>query len=389
MRRTAAVVLAVLVAAPLLFGSAAGSHTEESTVDCTFPVSATDATGTTVTVSEAPERVVVLGPSAAQTMWAIGAQETVVGMPVNRYTAYLNGSTERTNVVGDRGQPVRETVVAAQPDLVLAPNIITNDTVSTLREALPEGAAVYRFDAATTLEDVAAKTELTGQLVGSFDGAATVAAEYRGRVSAIETATADAERPTVYFAMGGGWTAGTETFIGTIIETAGGRNVATAANISGYAKISQEVIAAEDPDWIVVGKGMPVPKNAAVNESTAVQEGNILEVDSNLLNQPGPMTRIPLTQLAQAFHPDRVSEKALANADVPDPVRCHADVETATPTPTATPTTSPTPTASPSPTATPTPTATTTTSNAGGPGFGVPVAVVGMVAAAGALARRD
>jgi len=395
MERTAAILLAVLVTAPLLAGSAAGAH-DQATVDCTFPVSVTDATGTNVTVDEQPDRIVVLGPSAAQTVWALGAEESVVGMPVNRYTAYLDGREGKTNVVGERGQPIRETVVATNPDLVLAPNIITTDTVDKLREALPDDVGVYRFRAAGSYDDVANKTERTGQLVGAFETAAAIAAESRGVASAIDDATDGRERPIVYYAMGGGWTAGTETFIGKLIERAGGRNLAAAADITGYASISSEIVAAEDPDWIVLGEGTPLPTGPAVNDSTAVEEGNVLRVDANFLNQPGPKTRLPLEAMAGAFHPDAVTDETLENVETLAPTQCQA-ATTATTT-TSTPTTdeppspsSPTTDEPTSPTtdaATPTTTTATGTTGGSGPGFGVVVALAGLLAAVGLLARR-
>jgi iron complex transport system substrate-binding protein len=396
MRPTAAVCFAVLVALPLAFGSAGTAVAQTGPVDCSYPVSATDATGTNVTVAEEPERIVVLGPSTAQTVWEIGAQDGVVGMPVNAFTAYLDGREGKTNVVNENGQPVNEQVLATEPDLVLAPNIIQNESVETLREALPDDVPVYRFAGAESMEDVAAKTELTGRLVGEFDAAAQSAAETRGVVSAIAEATADRERPTVYYAMGGGFTAGTETFIGELIDAAGGRNVAAAANITGYAAISQEVIADEDPDWIVVNRGMSVPANPAVNESTAIQEGNVLEVDPNYLNQPGPRTVIPLEQMAEAFHPDAVTGDTVANAETPEPTQCVGDV---TPTPTTpdetTTTTSTTTDGTTTATTTESTTATTetdattsATTDGSGAGFGVVATLVALVAALALATRR-
>ncbi|MEF8775680.1 MAG: PGF-CTERM-anchored ABC transporter substrate-binding protein [Haloarculaceae archaeon] len=393
MERAAAILLATLLTAPLLAGGVAGSHAQASPVDCTFPVSATDATGTAVTVDDEPGRLVVLAPSAAQTVWAIGAQDAVVGMPVNQFTAYLDGRENKTNVVGERGQPVREAVVASTPDLVLAPNIITNETVEKLRDALPDDVAVYRVQAARSVEDVAAKTELTGQLVGAFDEAARVAAETRGVAATIAEATADRERPTIYYALGGGWTAGTETFIGNLVELAGGENVAAAANITGYAPISQEVIAAEDPDWIVLGEGTPLPKNPAVNDSTAVEEGNVLTVDANFLNQPGPKTVIPLEAMARAFHPDAVPSETLENVDTPEPTQCEADASTPT---TATTTTAEPTTATDEPVSTtpdePTTTSVAETTSGSGPGFGVVatlVALLALLAVVPSMLRRD
>lgn len=299
-------------------GPTVAAAQSSGSVDCTFPVTATDATGTQITIEDKPERIVVAGPSAAQVMWEIGAQETVVGMPVNQYTSYLEGSESRTNVVDSRLQPIREKVVGLNPDLVLVPNIVQNDTVENLRSA---GLTVFRFEKAKSFADVTAKTELTGQLVGEFDSAAKVAAQTRGTVTAVEDAVADADRPRAYYPMGGGYTAGSNTFINDIIESAGATNIA-AEPIDGYDTISSEVVAQANPQWLVMQEGFPVPSNAGVNGTTAVQKDQIARINPNFVNQPGPRTTEVLRTLAETFHPDAYSDIDFQNIETPAPTTC-------------------------------------------------------------------
>jgi iron complex transport system substrate-binding protein len=315
------VALALLVVLAGVGTTTAATDADVQAVECEFPITVTDATGAEVTVEAEPERVVVLGPSTAQTMWEIGAREKVVGMPVNQYTAYLNGSESKAHVVNDLGQPVQERVVNQSADLVLAPNIIQNDTIESLRDAEQ---TVYRFEAATTLEDVYAKTELTGRLVGEFENASGVSAEMRATVEAVRSAVADEPRPRVYYPLGGGYTAGSGTYIDDVIAAAGGGNIAADAGISGYKTISQEEITARNPEWVVLG-GLPSPPaNPAVNGSTAVAQEQVLSVDANYLNQPGPRTVGPLVAMAEAFHPDAMADVDTENVEALDPTECRA-----------------------------------------------------------------
>ncbi len=332
-RAVAALTLAVVLAGLALPGGPAGAVAAQSTVDCSFPVTLTDATGAAVTVPDRPDRIVVLGPSAAQQVWAIGAQERVVGMPVNQYTAYLEGREGIENVVGQDGQPTQERVVGLQPDLVLAPNIIQNETVESLRNA---GLTVYRYGEARSLEDVYGEIETTGRLLGAFESAAQVSAEMQGTVAAIRTAVADEPRPRVYYPLGGGWTAGNNTFISDLIQTAGGQNIAVQAGIERYATISPEVIAERDPEVIVAHENASLPTGAAVNNSTAMQEGNVVRLNPNFLNQPGPRNTEPLERLARALHPEAMANASVEDADAPSPSQCAqaGTTEQATPSPT-------------------------------------------------------
>lgn len=325
---------------------------------CSFPFSSTDATGTEVTVEEEPERIVTLNPSAAQTMWEIGARDKVVG--VSKYAMYLEGAEAKTNISGSgRTAVVVEKVVALEPDLVLAPNTIQNETVSKLRES---GLTVYRFEFASSIDDVKRKTELTGQIVGACDGAHEAVERMDRELSTVESAVEGQDRPRVLYVFFG-YTAGEGTFIHEMIEFAGGENVAAEANITGYQQISDEVVVDRNPEWIVLNGDNPnVPQTEAYNGTTAVEQDNVLVLNASYVSQPAPRIIRPIVKMAKAFHPETY---AAAN-------------ETATPTPTDTETA----------TVAETPTAESTPTAVDGPGFGLAAGLAGIVLAL-ALGRRD
>ena len=340
---TAAVLLVVLIAAPVGGGSAAaqstasdGGQTSGATPageTCQFPFSRSDATGTTVSVDSDPDRVVALQPSAAQTMWEIGASDEVVGMPVNRYTSYLEGYQRPTNVVAADDFTVNvEAVVNASPDLVLAPNVTTVDTVRQLRDA---GLTVYHFGAANTIEDVYGKTLLTGQLTGNCEGAAERTARMRVRIDRVRRAVADEPRPSVVYPLGGGVVAGSDTFLHEMITTAGGSNLAAEAGISGYGQISAEVIVAEDPQWLILNDGLPRSEIQidAYNETTAIRADQVIRVNPNYANQPAPRVVIVVEQLARALHPEAMAAANETANTVASPTTDDADtpVDTGSP----------------------------------------------------------
>lgn len=312
-----AVVLMMLAAGGVAVSSAAASvQTSQSvdggiaqpsemegtqTADCSYPIEVTDATGETVTIEQRPDRIVAVAPSAAQTAWEIGAQDRVVGMPQGYSTAYLDGRENKTDVVNSELQPVTEEVVDLEPDLVLAANVNYNQSVQSLRDA---GLTVVKFESASSMDDVIAKTRLTGRLVGNCEQAAQVNADMNETIDQVDEQAAAGEDPSVYYAMGGGYTAGPNTFIGDVIETAGGENIAPAADISTYGEISQEVIVSENPDWIVTTSRRNIRWGEAINSTTAVREGQIITVNGNYMSQPGPRITQPLQELSAAFNPD-------------------------------------------------------------------------------------
>ncbi|MFB6081318.1 MAG: PGF-CTERM-anchored ABC transporter substrate-binding protein [Halanaeroarchaeum sp.] len=303
------------------------------TDDCTFPVTMTDATGTAVTVASEPERVVTLGPSAAQTMWEIGAEEKVVGL--SKYASYLEGADSRTNVSGaGRSFVVAEKVVALEPDLVLAPNIIGNETVEKLRSA---GLTVYRFEAAASMDDIRQKTERIGRLTGACEGAAERVRAMNATLERVRRAVEGRDRPRVLYYMSGGYTAGDGTFIDTIITTAGGTNLAAAAGIDGYGQISPEVVVKRNPQWILRGGDyVTVPKTAAFNGTTAVQKGQVRTLNANYVSQPAPRTVLVVERLAKTFHPAAFAEAPTSTTQPTTETTDSATTETTTPPPTST-----------------------------------------------------
>ncbi len=294
--RLGVLVLGVVLLAGALSAPAAAAHDDAG---CSFPVTGTDMTGTAVSLDEPAEEVVVLDASSAQVFWEIGAEDRVTGMPVEDFTAYLDGSATRRDVT-DGQQVLAERVVELDPDLVVAPNYLGEGTVAQLRGA---GLAVYQFPLEDSFEAVYAKTELYGHLVGECGAANETVAETRAAVEAVRERVDGRERPRVLYYFFG-FAAGEETFIHDLVEAAGGRNVAAAAGVTGYVELSGEVVLEEDPEWIVAPSHAGLPEGDPFASTTAVRTNQTLVVDENLVSQAGPRVVEPLETMAGAFHPE-------------------------------------------------------------------------------------
>jgi iron complex transport system substrate-binding protein len=326
--------------------------------DCSFPVTATDTTGTEVTVDERPERIVALQPSDAQILWDIGAQDRVVGMAKTQYTAYLPGRADKTNVQGDSGVSV-EQVIGLQPDVVIASNVTNIETVRQLRAA---GITVYHFGQVTSLSEIDRNIRTVGQLVGSCEGGDAAATEFEVAVERARTASETAtDRPDVLYYFFD-FTTGTGTHIHDVIETAGGNNLAADAGLEGYRQVNTELVVERDPAWIVYPDDATLPASEAYNGTTAYQEGQTVALRYDYINQPGPRVALPLTKLAKTWHPEAL---AAANESVTESSMAANATTTATPA--------------------------DATTTASGPGFGATAGFAGLLVAllgAALLARR-
>ena len=355
------ILLVVAAVGPAIAGVGAATSTDvvAQSETCSFPYTATDATGTDVTIDADPERIVTLNPSAAQTMWELGARDQVVG--VSQYASYLDGAEGRTNVSGPSGPSV-EAVLATDPDLVLVPSSSYGAATERTEQLRAQGIPVFVFGEGTSLEFVANKTERIGRLTGNCEAGVRRATEMRRSIELMAQVLDGEDRPVglnVFF----GYTSGANTFIGDVMETGGLRNGAAEANVSGFQVINDESVVELNPEWIVVPENSPVPQTAAYNSTTAVQEGHVVVVDTNYLQQPAPRAVIAAETILEAVHPEAYDEYQRLQAE------SGTTTETETPPP-ETP-------------ATVTPTSTTTT---GAPGFGPAVSVVALAAAVVGLA---
>ncbi|WP_224447302.1 PGF-CTERM-anchored ABC transporter substrate-binding protein [Haloprofundus salilacus] len=400
MRQTVSTILTVLVVLSLVAPATAAATTAPAAAgvgaadaghgispavqaDCSFPFTATDATGTEVTVDERPERVTTLTPSAAQTMWEIGGKDQVVG--VSQFALYLDGAESRTNVSAAGFGVNNEKVVGTNPDLVLAPNATPVETVDALRNS---GLTVFYMPEAKTVEDVREKTTLIGQLTGNCEGAVETNAWMTQNVDAAENATADAERPTVLYPLGGGYVAGGDTFISAMINASGGSNVAAERGLSGYPQVSDEVVVEANPEILLVQTEADAKRYVTTEPyaSTAAGENNrTVVVDQNYLNQPAPRSVVyAVRNMTNGFHPD-ADPAFVTRSEVEASANASAETSSADSTDEPGELTEQSPE---TPAAADGGETDAETTNTTGPGFGVAASVAALVVAA-LLARRS
>jgi iron complex transport system substrate-binding protein len=316
LRRSLPALVALFVLCSLTVAAvpAAGATLQDGT-DCGFPYSAQDATDTDVTIEEQPDRIVVLQASAAQTVWELEADDRVVGAPVNPTTSYLDGIEDTQDILkADRFTVNQEAVVDVDADLVLAPNVIPDETVASLREA---NQTVYKFGFGTSLEFIAGKTARTGRLIGACDAAARTNEGFNATIEDVEAGTDEYDSPRVMY-FTDNFTAGGGTFVDSLLTTAGGTNVPAGNGVQGYGQINEEALLEWNPEVIVVsGVEGGVPDTPAYQQTYAVQNDQVVTVDANFVSQPAPKVVVALQTMAAAF--------------------AEADLEgEATPTPTAT-----------------------------------------------------
>ncbi len=269
-----------------------------------FPASVTDFQGRATTIAKRPERIVSIGPSNTEFLFALGAGDRVVG--VDDFSDVPAQAATKEKVGGVKVNV--EKVVSLRPDLVVSVKF-SDGTIERLATA---GAPVLVIDP-QSLDDVYRTSVVLGTAVGA-DGQ-KLASDIAVRVDAVRAKTASAtSRPRVYHEVDASdpsklFTVGPGSFIAQIVDIAGGTNIAARAG-SAYPQLSPEEIVRLDPEVIVLADadyGVTAEQVAARqgwSGIAAVRTKRIVPISDSLVSRPGPRVADAVEAYAKILHPE-------------------------------------------------------------------------------------
>jgi iron complex transport system substrate-binding protein len=285
-------------------------------------------------------RIVSLVPHATELLYALGLDDSIVGVTHECDWPPQTGEVARVTrdvlpaglSSGEIDAAVRERTEAGQaiyeldedrladlePDLIVTQELcpvcaVSYDDVAKVAERLPSQPKVIALDPKTFGETMADIRTLA-QATRTRDAALDLVARQRARVDQVKLAVRGARRPTVaaiewfdpvYIA--GHWTP-------QIIELAGGRDILGFAG-EHSERMDWETVAAARPDVVLCipcGYDGPRALEEAHRFAGPLREVGAREVialdASAYFSRPGPRLVDGLETLAHALHPDRVPE---------------------------------------------------------------------------------
>lgn len=240
-----------------------------------------------------PRRVVVLAPSAAEIVYALGAADRVVG--VSDFAAGLPGSEGKTRLGGF--VPDLERIAALKADLAVVSRDGTDRRAAERLAGL--GVRVVVTDA-TTLDGVLEDVRRVGSALGRNAEAERLVAAMERRISvagARVLSRPGTARPSALAVI---WpdppvVAGRGTFVGDLLERAGLRNVVP-EGAGEWPRVSYETLVGWNPRLVV---RPDTAENRAAFVSAfgpssrwhlvpSVREGRVLVLPGDWLERPGP-----------------------------------------------------------------------------------------------------
>lgn len=307
-------VLPTLIACRLLWASTFCSASSQAPNDISissrtsFPVTIKDDLGRTFRFDAPPKRIISLTPGYTETLFALGLGDRVVG--VDDYSDFPPEVVSKTKVGSGRQTSV-EQIVSLQPDLVVA--LVDEDKVDGLvAHGIP---AIELFP--NDLESVSRYILLLGKITDTQQRAQEIVNTMRRRIDQVQQRIRGLRPPRVFIELDGTdpvrpFTPGPPSFIGDMIQIAGGWNIAHDIRTRS-SQMSLETIVATDPEIIVLADAKnpinPQTKEDVLHRTgwsgiTAVRLGAVIQVDNVFLFRPSPRIVEGVEMLAKIFHPE-------------------------------------------------------------------------------------
>ncbi|GLU46604.1 ABC transporter substrate-binding protein [Nocardiopsis ansamitocini] len=264
-----------------------------------FPLTVADSRGE-VTLDAAPERIVSLSPSATEMLFAVGAGDQVVA--ADEYSNYPE-EAPTTDLSGFT--PSVEAITEYDPDLV----VMANDGEETVSQLEAVQIPVLLLPAAVGLDDTYSQLELLGEATGNGDEGTKAAEQLKTRIDGIvaEVEESGASDLTYYHEIDAAmYSVTSETFIGQVYSLFGLTNIADATEdtAGGYPQLSAEYIVEENPDLVFLSYpdgAQDFAERPAFDSVTAVEDGNVIELDADVSSRWGPRVADFAEDVAQAI----------------------------------------------------------------------------------------
>jgi iron complex transport system substrate-binding protein len=256
-----------------------------------FPVTVTS-DGTDTTIESRPEAIVSLSPTGTEMLYALGAGDQVVAVDSFSYFPDEAPTTDLSAF-----DPNVEAIIAYEPDLV----ILSDDRNDVVDGLAAVDVPTLVLPAAANIDDTYTQIELLGAATGNLGDAAELVATMQSDIEALLADLPERDEPLTYYHELDDtlYSVTSQTFIGEIYALAGLENVADSAegagDSGGYPQLSAEFLVDADPDLIFLADTKCCGQDADTvaarpgwSELSAVQAGNVIELDDDVASRWGP-----------------------------------------------------------------------------------------------------
>ncbi len=274
----------------------------EGDLDTKYPITVEDAFGRIVEFTEAPKKIISLAPHNTEIIYALGGQDELIG--VTSYCDYPLEAQEK-EVIGGFKTGDLERIIELEPDLILVYGEGDPDQNKVFTEA---GIKLLGFEP-ETVEDIVKDMELIGSVIDKQEEAMENKDRIIKNIEEVKEVVGGQSSPKVFYEV---WhdplmAASGNTFIGQVINLAGGTNIAH--DETGYDPYDMEKLVENNPEiYLAADDGLKtvedIKARPGYEEIDAIKNNKVYLLDANILSRPGPRVDQAVEIVAKALYPD-------------------------------------------------------------------------------------
>ena len=258
-----------------------------------------------------PKRIVSLTLGTDEILLSLVDSERILAVTDLAADPAVSNVSGRARPVPNKIKQVGiETIIALQPDLILAASYTSNDVIKQL-EAI--GFQLVRLELFSSIEGVKENIRRIAQAVGEEEKGKTLIAKMEQKLQGVRRKVSTVEaRPGVLPYSPEGWTAGSKTTFDEMIHLAGGKNLAAEAGITGHQKISLEVVIQLDPEIILLSAWQPdvdnfeqkILSHPVLKDVSAIKEKRVYALPEKYLTTVSHFIAEGVEEMARQLHPN-------------------------------------------------------------------------------------
>lgn len=271
----------------------------------------TDREGYAISLPDEINTIISIGPSNTEILVALGLSDRIVA--ADMFSADVPGipsgiSTELSIMGLDA-----EYVVNLMPDLVFITGMARaggdDDPLAPVSAA---GITVIYMPTSVSIAAIMEDIRFIAAVMEANEAGEGIISAMQAEIDEIaQIAATISETRTVYFEISPApwmFSFGTETFLNEMIELVGATNIF--ADQVGWIPVTDEVLLEANPDVILTSTDFlddplgEIMERPGFNVITAVQNGDVFQIDANSSNRPSHNIVIALRQIAEAVFPE-------------------------------------------------------------------------------------
>ncbi|HQB97312.1 MAG TPA: helical backbone metal receptor [Candidatus Cloacimonadota bacterium] len=245
--------------------------------------------------------IVVLSPETAEIIAALGAADEISGL--TRECTYPPELADKT-IVGDFGAIDKELVLGLSPKLVFASGLEQEALAMDIEKL---GIKVHK-SYPKTIADLLQEIVVIGGLIGKEKQAIALRDSLAGAIQEIKLANTGKTRPKVYLEIYRDplMSVGDDSFVGELIELAGGDNVFDRLE-RDYSRVKAEQVILANPDIMICysrDSRASISARKGWDRIPAIAQQRIFteeDLDPDLIQRAGPRIIAGISKMADIF----------------------------------------------------------------------------------------